>query len=215
MAEATLQAKELSRSYGDFQALKPTDVTLRSGDLAALVGPNGSGKTTLLLCLSGLLHPSSGTIQVKGHDLYREEIPARRELAYVPDVPVFYQELTAWEHLRFMALAHQAMEGFESRAEELLRQFGLWGARNLFPHAYSRGMRLKLGLALALVRPFSVLLLDEPSSALDSQSTDMLIEKIRGLRASGASILLSTHDAAIAERLQAQVWELENGSLHV
>ncbi len=104
-----------------------------------------------------------------GHSLVTEESEAYRALAYVPDVPIFYHELTAWEHLQFIALAHKWDTGFEKRAEDLLRAFGLWEARNLYPHAYSRGMRLKLGLLLALIRPFQVLLLDEPASALDAE----------------------------------------------
>jgi ABC-2 type transport system ATP-binding protein len=206
-----LQAQNLSRSYGEFQALKPTDLTLGSGDLVALTGPNGSGKTTLLLCLSGLLRPTTGDIRVGGFDLYTDERQARERLAYVPDVPVFYQELTAWEHLLFIAQAHHALNGFETRAETLLREFGLWEARHLFPHAYSRGMRLKLGVVLALVRPFSVLLLDEPSSALDVESTAGLCEKLVELSAGRMAILLTTHDPHFAQQLGAQIWQIRDG----
>lgn len=208
-----LETKDLSRRYGTFQALKPTDLSLFPGDLVALTGPNGAGKSTLLLCLSGLLSPSSGTIRVAGHDLYEEEQAARRGLAYVPDVPVFYQELTAWEHLYFIALAHEAMDGFEARAEKLLRDFGLWEARDLFPQAYSRGMRLKLGLALALIRPLQVLLLDEPSSALDAESTALLAERLARLRDDGAAVLLSTHDPQFSDHLHAKIWRMSEGSV--
>ena len=208
-----LETNDLSRKYGAFEALKNTNISLFPGDLVALTGPNGAGKSTLLLCLSGLLSPSSGVIRVSGHDLYEEEQAARRGLAYVPDVPVFYQELTAWEHLYFIALAHDGMDGFEARAERLLRDFGLWESRDLFPHAYSRGMRLKLGLALALIRPFKVLLLDEPSSALDVQSTALLADRLARLRDEGAAVLLSTHDPQLTVNLHAKIWSMSEGSL--
>ena len=213
MPETLLQANNLSCSYGEFQALKPVDLALHAGELVVLAGQNGSGKSTLLLCLSGLLGPTTGTVRVAGHDLYAEEQAARRGMAYVPDVPGFYQELTAWEHLRFIALAHGAVKGFEERAEALLSEFGLWDARDLFPHAYSRGMRLKLGLALALIRPFRVLLLDEPSSALDPDSTALLAQKLSELSGDGAAVLLTTHDPAFSQHIGAKTWNMRDGQL--
>jgi ABC-2 type transport system ATP-binding protein len=206
-----LRASELSRAYGRFQALMPTNLTLRSGEIAVLSGPNGAGKTTLLLSLSGLLRPTTGAITIDGHDLYTEEKEAKRQFAFVPDVPRFYTELTAWEHLYFIAQAHQAGDGFRQRAEILLRAFGLWEARDLYPHNYSRGMRLKLGLLIALIRPFKVLLLDEPTSALDVESVDILVKRLKELRQSGASILLSSHDPNIANDLADRTLRIQNG----
>jgi len=90
-----LLARDLSCCYGQFQAVKRTDIVLRSGEVTALTGPNGAGKTTLLLCLSGLIKPTTGEVLVDGFHLYRDEVEAKRRLALVPDVPTFYQELTA------------------------------------------------------------------------------------------------------------------------
>ena len=189
----------------------PTNLTLHSGEIAVLSGPNGAGKTTLLLCLSGLLRPTTGTITIDGHDLYTEEKEAKRQLAFVPDVPRFYTELTAWEHLYFIAQAHQVGDGFDQRAETLLREFGLWEARDLYPHNYSRGMRLKLGLLIAFIQPFKVLLLDEPTSALDVESVDILVERLKELRQSGAGILLSSHDPNIVKDLADRTLRIQNG----
>lgn len=198
---ARLVVKELSKRYNSFLALAPASFELNAGEIVILSGPNGSGKTTLLSCLSALIRPSSGTVQVSGFDLYRDEVEVRRRLVFVPDVPRFYVELTAWEHLRFIALANEVQQGFEARAEELLRSFGLWQAKDLFPHRFSRGMRLKLGLALALIRPFEVLLLDEPTSALDVEGVGLLKGELRRLRDQGATILLSTHDPNLIQQL--------------
>jgi ABC-2 type transport system ATP-binding protein len=212
MIEKTLlQAQNLSRAYGEYQALKPVSLTIQSGDLIALSGPNGSGKTTLLQCLTGLLRPSTGEILVEGHDLYLDEVQARKRLAYVPDVAQFYQELTAWEHLYFMAQAHRVLDRFENRAKELLQEFDLWEARDLFPHAYSRGMRLKLSLLIALIRPFSVLIMDEPSSALDVESSALLSEKLTTLADSGSAVLLSSHDPQFIQTLGAKTWKIRDG----
>lgn len=208
-----LQARELSRSYGKFQSLMPANITLHSGEITVLVGPNGAGKTTLLLCLSGLLRPTTGVVTIDGHDLYEDEKDAKRQLAFVPDVPRFYTELTSWEHLYFIAQAHQVNEDFNQRAETLLREFGLWEVRNLYPHHYSRGMRLKLGLLIALIRPFKVLLLDEPTSALDIESIGLLVKRLKELRQSGASILLSSHDPNIARELADRTLKIQNGTI--
>jgi ABC-2 type transport system ATP-binding protein len=212
-ATTLLEAREVSRSFDEFQALAPTNLGLASGELVAITGPNGAGKSTLLLCLSGLLRPTTGNVLVEGYDLYGEERRAKQGLAFVPDVPRFYPELTAWEHLQFMALAYDANGDFAQRAEVLLKEFGLWEARQLFPHVLSRGMRLKLGLLIALIRPFRVLLLDEPGSALDTESTAILREELARLRAQGAAILLSTHSTELTAGLADRTWTMHHGVL--
>ena len=208
-----LEAANLSHAYGSFQALAPTDLKLESGQVVVIEGPNGSGKSTLLLCLSGLLRPTTGQVLVEGCDLFTEDQQARRHLAFVPDVPRFYVELTAWEHLHFLALAHGAEAGFAARAEGLLKDFGLWEARDLFPHLYSRGMSLKLGVLFALIRPFKVLLLDEPTSAMDAESSQLLLRRLGELRQQGAAILLSTHDPDLKLGLADRVYRMQAGSL--
>ena len=208
-----LETNQLSRYYGQFRALAETNLALQSGEIVVLAGPNGAGKSTLLLCLSGLLRPTSGRVTVEGFDLYTQEVEAKGRLAFVPDVPRFYTELTAWEHLLFMAQAYRAGAGFEARAEKLLKAFDLWQARDLYPHNYSRGMRLKLGLLMALIRPLRVLLLDEPASALDPEGVELLKSSLVDLRDGGAAILLSSHNPQIAQELGARRWMMSQGQL--
>jgi ABC-2 type transport system ATP-binding protein len=210
---ALLETEDLSRAYGPFRALAPTSLVLEPGDLVALSGHNGAGKSTLLLCLSGLLRPTSGAVRVEGFDLYRHEVEAKSRLAFVPDVPRFYTELTAWEHLQFIAAAHRATQGFEQRAKALMNEFDLWSARDLYPHNYSRGMRLKLGLLMAFIRPFKVLLLDEPTSALDPESIRLLQHKLLSLRDAGSAVLFSSHAPDLAAALGASSWRMEQGVL--
>ena len=209
-----LQATGLSHSYGSFHVLNSIELTLNAGEISIIEGQNGSGKTTLMLCLSGLMRPTAGEILVDGYDLYADEPDAKRALAFMPDVPRFYEDLTAWEHLRFLALAHGADNGFEGRAETLLREFGLWDARDLLPHYYSRGMSLKLGLLFTLIRPFKVLLLDEPTSALDHDSTQLFIHHLSEMRRQGAAILLSTHNPELKNGLADRVDFMKNGLLN-
>jgi ABC-2 type transport system ATP-binding protein len=208
-----LQVKNISRSFGEFQAIQPLDFEIPGGKIVILSGPNGAGKTTLLNCISGLLRPSSGHVLVEGFDLYKEEVAAKQRLACVPDVPHFYQELTTWEHLQFISLAFRNEQDWEKQAEFYLRAFGLWESRNMYPHNLSRGMRLKLGITMALIRPFKVLLMDEPTSALDQQSTHTLIDKLIDLGDKGCAILLTSHDVTLADTLDGTMWRIENGSL--
>jgi ABC-2 type transport system ATP-binding protein len=210
-----LEAQRLSRNYGAFHALYETDFALTPGKIVVLTGINGAGKTTLLHTLSGLLRPSSGRVFVEGFDLYREERQAKQRLAFVPDVPRFYTELTAWEHLQFFARAFNAPDNFEVKAENLLKEFNLWEAKDLFPHHYSRGMRLKLGILMALIRPFGVLILDEPASALDPEGTSLLVNKLVELRERGAAILLTSHNPEFTSHLGDEVWRMEQGHLEM
>jgi ABC-2 type transport system ATP-binding protein len=215
MTQPVLEARQLSHSYGNYPALVETNLELLPGEIVTLNGPNGAGKTTLLLCLSGLMRPTQGSVRIAGYDLYADEPEAKARLAFVPDVPRFYTELTAWEHLRFIAMAHGAEQGFEPRASSLLRSYGLWEARDLFPHHFSRGMRLKLGLVMALIRPFQVLMLDEPTSALDEEGVATVRQELLNRRGKGAAILLSSHDPAFSRGLADRTWRIDHGSIYV
>ena len=208
---ASLIVENLSKKYNEYYALAPTSFTLNPAKITILSGPNGSGKTTLLSCLSGFQKPTSGSIKVDGFDLYAAEVEFKKRLAFVPDVPRFYTELTAWEHLKFIAIAHDNTSHFSERVQELLTQLGLWEARDLYPHNFSRGMRLKLGLALAFIRPFEVLLLDEPTSALDESGTELLVESLKDLRSQNKTILLSTHAPHLIDDLTGHRRHIEQG----
>ena len=206
-----LDVKRLNKKFDSVPALNEVGFQMFPGEIVIISGPNGSGKTTLLSCLSGLIRPTSGEIRVDNYDLRQQEVEVHRRLAFVSDVPRFYVELTAWEHLRFIAMANKALEGFKNRAETILTDFGLWDYRDYFPHHYSRGMRLKLGLAFAFIRPFQVLLLDEPTSALDQESVDVLIDYLGELKKDEVSILLSSHDPILAERLGDRKLHIKQG----
>jgi ABC-2 type transport system ATP-binding protein len=208
-----LQAVNLARVFGDFQALYPVDFQIEKGEIILLTGPNGAGKTTLLHCLAGLLKPTQGNIYIEGYDLYHDEVNAKQRLAFVPDVPRFYPELTVWEHLRFISLAFGVEQGWEARAESILKDFRLLESSDLYPHNLSRGMRLKLGILLALIRPFKVLLLDEPDSALDTESVSLLSEILLHIQAEGGAILLTSHNLSMVEAFSCRSWRMDRGQL--
>lgn len=211
MSSPALEVNNISYMYGSHHALQETSFTVNNDEIIVITGSNGAGKTTLMLCLSGLLLPTTGKVFVDGYDLYQRECSAKRKLSFLPDFPHFYQELTAWEHIRFVALAHSVGQGFEKRADILLNEFDLTEARDMYPHALSRGMRLKLSIILCLIRPFTVLLMDEPTSALDPAGTAILCEKISDLSAAGAAIIITTHDLSLANVLDGRTVQMQRG----
>jgi len=185
-----LRARGLGRRYDDFVALVNLSLEVYAGELIALVGPNGAGKTTFLTLAAGLLEPSSGEVEVKGAPA--GSIEARRALSYIPDSPVFYEDISLGEQLGYVAALHE-VEDPEPRIAFLLERLGLAEWEDALPGEFSRGMRQKASIALGLVRPFSVLLADEPLDGLDPPSREVFFELLAEARAAGAAVVVSTH----------------------
>ena len=190
MSPPLLRARGLGRRYEDFVALVNLAVEVDRGELIALVGPNGAGKTTFLTLAAGLLEPSSGGVTVKGEPA--GSIAARRALSYIPDAPVFYEDISLGEQLGYVAALHE-VEDPETRIAFLLERLGLAEWEDALPGEFSRGMRQKASIALGLVRPFSVLLADEPLDGLDPPSREVFFELLAEARAAGAAVVVSTH----------------------
>jgi ABC-2 type transport system ATP-binding protein len=188
-----LEVTGLTKSYGGQIILDKLDLKLPPASLVGLLGPNGAGKTTLLKTLGGLVRPESGEIKIAGYNSCNQEAEVRRKLAYVPDVPHFYVELTVIEHLELIARAHKALTNFEQNAERLLRYFGLWEARHNPSFALSRGMSQKLALCCAFIRPSEVLLMDEPGGTLDIRSVRRLYDRLAEYREKGGLAFFSSH----------------------
>jgi ABC-type multidrug transport system ATPase subunit len=189
-AAPVLVARDLSREYGDVLALDSFQVDLLPGQLVALVGPNGAGKTTFLTIAAGLLEPTAGTLEVDG--AAAGSIAARRAVSYLPDTPVFYGDLSLGEHLEYVAALHGVSDD-GARSKQLLERLGLGDWGDSLPSEFSHGMRQKASIALALVRPFSLLLADEPFDGLDPPSRDVLFQLFREAREAGAAVVISTH----------------------
>jgi ABC-type multidrug transport system ATPase subunit len=185
-----LAANGLGRAYDGFVALGSFSLELEAGELVALVGPNGAGKTTFLTLAAGLLEPSSGKIAIAG--ARAGTIPARRALSYLPDTPVFYEDLSLGEHLAYVAALHGVADA-GPHVSQLLERLGLEEWEDSLPSEFSHGMRQKASIAIALVRPFAILLADEPFDGLDPPSRDVLFELLAEARRAGAAIVASTH----------------------
>jgi ABC-type multidrug transport system ATPase subunit len=196
-----LLATGLTKTYGDAPALGPVDLEIAIGERVVLVGHNGSGKTTLLRISAGLLDATAGSVTVVGNEVGSME--ARAFTSYLGDQPVFYDDLTVWEHLEYVARLHHT-EGWEQHAVELLDVLGLSHRSDDLPTTFSRGLRQKAAIALAFVRPFEIMLVDEPFVGLDQPGRDALLELFRRAHADGATLVVATHELTtvdVAERL--------------
>jgi ABC-2 type transport system ATP-binding protein len=192
-----LEATDVTKDFGDLLALEGVSVKAQPGEMVALVGHNGAGKSTLLRILSGLLEPSSGLIAIGGHDPGSTE--ARALTSYLPDNPVLYDDLSVIEHLEYVARLH-GVDDWEDRAWELLRRLGLEPRVDDLPATFSRGLRQKTALAIGFVRPFELLLVDEPFVGLDASGRNSLVEILAESAQAGAAIVVSTHELGFLER---------------
>ena len=207
-----LELRSLGHRYGEFEALRDLSLSLQPGECVALIGHNGSGKTTAVRMIAGLLEITSGEVEIAGAPVGDEA--ARAATAVVLDTPALYDDLTVAEHLELVALAHGVTDAeLDDRAAELLVRLGLESKTDSRPTALSRGMRQKVSLACALVRPFSLLLLDEPVVGLDPASQRTLRELIAEAVRAGAAVLLTTHQLEFARGIAARAVMLADGEV--
>ena len=193
MPDAELWAVEaagLTKDYGDLLAVAPLDLTVAEGERVVLVGPNGSGKTTLLRMVAGLLEPSDGSLLIHGDPV--GSLDARAATSYLPDSPVLYDDLSLNEHLEYVSRLHEA-EDWQERAAGLLDRLHLSHRADDLPARFSRGLRQKAAIALGLIRPFSLLLVDEPFVGLDEPGKEALIELLDEASEAGATVIVATH----------------------
>jgi ABC-2 type transport system ATP-binding protein len=193
---SALSAHELTKTYGDAPALAPVDLEIAEGERIALLGHNGSGKTTLLRLAAGLLEPTGGSATVLGYPV--GSIEARAATSYLGDQPVFYDDLSVWEHLEYIAKLH-GHDDWEDHATDLLETVGLLDRRDNLPMTFSRGLRQKAAITLAFIRPFELMLVDEPFVGLDPAGQEALIDLLCAATDAGAAVIVATHQLAFLE----------------
>ena len=181
----------LAKRYGDAPALWPLDLRIAAGERVSLIGHNGSGKTTLMRMLVGMLEPTEGTATINGHPI--GSIEARAAVSYLADQPVFYDDLTVWEHLEYTARLH-GTDDWEQQAVDLVDMVGLMDRVDDLPMTFSRGLKQKAALTMAFVRPFDVMLIDEPFVGLDRLGREALLELLTLAHGDGATLVVATHE---------------------
>lgn len=192
-----LETRALTKDYGDGMGLTTgLDLRLGQGELVMLVGPNGAGKSTLLGLCAGLLEPSAGSVFINGEPT--GSLAARTATSYIPDTPVLYDDLSVNEHIEYIARLHRT-DDWEEYADELLDMFNLSDRADDLPSRFSRGLKQKTALILGLIRPFSLLLIDEPFVGLDTPGQETLVEVLADVVEQGATVLVSTHQLDLVE----------------
>ncbi len=192
----TLLAHELVKDYGDGLGVMGVDLAVDAGEVIMLVGPNGAGKSTFLGCCAGLINPTEGSVWVGGHEA--GTIGARAATTYLPDHPVLYDDLSVNEHLAYIARVH-GTEDWEEYADDLLEMFNLTDRADDLPNTFSRGLKQKTALLCGLIRPFDLLLIDEPFAGLDRPAQEMLVQVLGDIASDGAAVVVSTHQLDLLE----------------
>src|SRR5712692_3430030 len=188
----TIVVEDFHKNYDQIIAVAGITFSVAPGEILGLVGPNGAGKTTTLRTLAGILRPTRGRLAIDGHDLAREPVAAKAVLAYVPDEPRLFDQLTVWEHFRFIAAAYRLRE-WTGRAESLLEQFELAPKRDTLAAELSRGMRQKVAICCGYLHQPRAVLLDEPLTGLDPRGIRTMKESIHHHAEAGIAFIISSH----------------------
>ncbi|MBK5223786.1 MAG: ABC transporter ATP-binding protein [Acidimicrobiia bacterium] len=193
-----LVAEGASKAYADLVALAPLDLTVEAGETVALVGHNGSGKSTFLRLAAGLLDLTDGAITVAGAPAGASD--ARAAISFLPDEPVLYDDLSVREHMAYVAALHGSRID-DDGIDAIIERVELGHRADDLPSRFSRGLRQKASIALGLVRPFRVLLVDEPFVGLDASGKAAFLDILDELRGSpDHAVLVATHDPNFVER---------------
>jgi ABC-2 type transport system ATP-binding protein len=209
-----IQTENLSRQFNDFLAVDQVSLEVNSGEVLALLGPNGAGKTTTMRMLTSVIRPTSGWARVAGFDILTQPEGVRSSVGMLTEQHGLYGRMSAVEYLDFFGqIYHMQPDIRRKRTTELLEQFGLWDDRKRKIGEYSKGMRQKLALARALYHNPPVLLMDEPTSAMDPESARLVRDAIHGLRSANRAIIICTHNLAEAEELAGKIAIINHGKI--
>ncbi|HPI99364.1 MAG TPA: ABC transporter ATP-binding protein [Enterococcus sp.] len=210
----TLTIKNLTGGYSQLPVLKDINFEINDGELVGLIGLNGAGKSTTIKEIIGLLQPQKGSIEIDGLTLKENPEEYRKKIGYIPESPALYEELTLREHLEVTAMAYDIPQDIAlQRAEQLLKTFRLENRLEWFPANFSKGMKQKVMILCAFLIEPSLYIIDEPFLGLDPLAIHALLELMKAMKASGASILMSTHVLATAEKYCDRFIMLHNGEI--
>jgi len=209
-----IEAEQLNKQFDDFTAVHNISLHVRAGELVALLGPNGAGKTTTVRMLGAILRPTSGRARINGFDVVTQADQVRRSIGMLTEQPGLYGRMTGLEYLLFYGrLYGLADDEIKRRSRIAFTRFGMGGTEERRLGEYSKGMRQKVSLIRAMLHRPAVLLLDEPTSAMDPHSAKLVRDAIHEVRADNNAVILCTHNLAEAELLADRIAIIKQGRL--
>ena len=212
--EIAIKTVNLTKYYGKLLAVDHIHFEVKKGEIFGFLGPNGAGKTTTTRMLIGISIPTEGTAEVMGFNIQEQSVEAKELMGIVPDISNVYTDLSAWNNLTFTGRLYNIPKAERNkRAKDLLEMFGLFDRRHESVEGFSRGMKRKLCIAMALMNNSSILFLDEPTSGLDVQSVLTIRNLVKKLNSEGLTIFLTTHNLEEANQMCDRVAIINNGKI--
>jgi len=209
-----IEVEDLTKRFGNFTAVDHIEFKVEAGELFGFLGPNGAGKTTTVRMITGVIKPDGGRVHIMGYDVEREPLNAKQMAGVLPETSNAYIDLSAWQNLMLMAkLYGLAKKERQNRAEDLLKRFGLYEKKDVAVKGFSKGMRQRLQICMALISEPQVLILDEPTSGLDVQSSRLIRSIIADLNDEGVTFLLTTHNMEEANQLCSRIAIINRGKI--
>ncbi|MFN3691295.1 MAG: ABC transporter ATP-binding protein [Fervidobacterium sp.] len=207
-----IKAFNLTKKFGDFTAVDGVNLDVKPGEIFGFLGPNGAGKTTTIKILTGVLRPTSGSVEILGMDMKTHEIEIKRRIGVVPDEPRIYEHLKGYEFLEFISEIFKLDKSVNSKIDDLCHAFGI-DYLDKQVGQMSHGMKQKLMLISVLMRKPEVLFLDEPTVGLDAKSARILKELLKKYADEGTTIFMTTHILEIAEKMCDRVAIINKGKV--
>ena len=212
--EIAIKTFDLTKYFDNLLAVDHINFEVNKGEIFGFLGPNGAGKTTTTRMLTGISKPTEGTAELMGYDIQKQSVKAKELMGIVPDISNVYTDLTAWQNLTFTGRLYDIpKDERKKRAKQLLELFGLFNRRHESVQGFSRGMKRRLCISMALMNKSSILFLDEPTSGLDVQSLLIIRDLVKKLNADGLTIFLTTHNMEEANQMCDRVAIINKGKI--
>jgi len=212
--DIVIEASNLTKRFNGLVAVDHVNFEVRRGEIFGFLGPNGAGKTTTIRMFTGIIKPDEGSASILGYDIVREGLEAKEKMGIVPEMANAYVDLSAWDNLMLIGQLYGVPKRLrEERALRLLKDLGLYERRKHIVKSFSRGMKQKLLLCMALINDPQILFLDEPTSGLDVESQRLIRGKIREFNNDGVTVFLTTHNMNEANQLCDRIAIINKGKI--
>jgi ABC-2 type transport system ATP-binding protein len=209
-----IETQNLTKAYGKFIAVDNLSLQISAGEVFGLLGPNGAGKTTTILMAIGLSEPTSGLVRVIGYDPAREPIKVKKVVGYMPEKIGFYDDLTARENLEYTGRLNKlGSQEITTKINEVLESVGLQDVPNQLVGKFSHGMKQRLGIADVMIKKPKIAIFDEPTSGIDPEGTDQVLNLIKDMASQNITVLISSHQLHQIQKICTRVGIFSKGRL--